>query len=700
MYQMQLWTKLKNKPYCNDFHFFLIGVILFLLSLRFKVFFLLLFVYLFFIYKRIKLLYPLIIFIGIFFIRFIANEIRCDFSDENYSIKVSEIEDNSFIGYVGLNKIMVNYYNHSYIPGDIISCNIVLLDIDQKSYKEDFDYELYLKSESIKYYARIENDSKISSAFTFSKLKYNINNFYKDNLNENSYNYVKAIVLGDNDLNDEIKEGYSLLSISHILAISGFHIMLLFKVICFIIFNFFKSYKTFPAFIIITIYVILIGAPSSALRALLFLYIIELNKKGPIKYTNLDILSISCLIMLLINPYSLYNTGFILSYLVSFLLIFMKEFIHVNSKLLSSYLTHYLIYFATLPFVANITNIIYILSFIASPILSILATVIIIPLSYIVALFPFLNNLIDYIFLFFNNIILGLSVDFFKINIISFNMLTGFIYYILFFIILVMLSIKRKVFKYHIIFIGYLLLLVNIKLVNPINKITFIDVGQGDSALIELSHNRGTMLIDAYNCYDYLKRRGIKQIDYLVLSHSDNDHIGDLEDILNHIKVDNIICSKYDSDFRKSNYILVDYNSSFYLDDIRIDILSPIIDNNDDNSNSIVLKFYIEGFSFLFTADIGIEEEKLLVEKYNKNLQSNVLKVSHHGASTSSDLLFLQYVKPDYSIISAGKENKYNHPNIEVLKRLNNISTVYETSKKGNITFNIYKNKIWIDTYR
>jgi len=697
---MQLWKKLKNKPFCNDTHFFLIGVLLLLISFRFKIVFIFLAFYLLFIYKKIKMLYPVVIVISIFIVRILLDNLFTIDDLKDYQIRITETDDNGYDAYINFCKVRVSDYEHSYKPGDIICANIKIIDIDEKSYASDFDYELYLKSEGIKYYVEANEQEYIKSSFSIGLIKYNLLAFYKSKLSNDTFDYLSTIVFGQNNLDSSLKDGYSILGISHILAISGLHIMLLFKLLAFLILKLIGSYKETIPILIITIYVIAIGCPISAFRALLFLYIGQLNKKGSIQYTKLDILSIACMLMLLINPYSIYNRGFMLSYLVSFLIIFMNDFIKTKSKLVENYLSHYLIYFITLPIVISITNYISFFSLLLAPVLTIVVTYIVLPISYLVLVLPFLDFIFKHIFGFINSFVLGLNSASIGVPIMSFNFYTAIIYYILYLILLVMIAKRKGIIRYGVVFILYILVLINFRLINPIAKITFIDVGQGDSAIIELSNNRGIMVVDAFNSFDYLKSIGISKIDYLVLTHSDTDHIKDAIEIIDYFKVEKIICPKYDDGFKEYNPIYVDYNNSFILDDVKIDVLGPIKEYKDKNSNSIVLRFSINDYSFLFTGDMTIEEEMDLIDRYGYILDSDVLKVGHHGSISSSSKEFIEIVSPDYSIISAGRDNIYGHPDKEVYERLSSVSLVLQTINSGNISICIYKNKMWIDTYR
>ena len=695
---MRLFQKLRNKPFCNNVHFFMFLIILLMLTIKYYFFSIFLMIYLIFIIKKTKLIIPIFITLGILIIElFIINSIN--YSDTNIIAKIEEVKDNSYIAsYRGI-KYQINDKNKDYIPGDIVEFDITYLDISEKSYDTDFDYKQYLKSNKILYLARANKSSKLRGGFSFNLLKYYYQNYLKNNININSFQYVNALVLGDNNLESDLKQGYSILGISHILAISGMHIMLLFQIISFLLLKVFHYYKKKLPLIIITTYVILIGAPISALRALIFLIIKYFNDKSNIKYTNLDILSITFILLMFIWPYTFYNQGFILTFLVSFILIFSNEIIKTKHKLLNMYLTYYLIYFSTLPIVISFNNYISIITLLISPILSVLVTFVVMPLSFIVAIIPISNNILSYVFLFLNNYIIWLSNIKIGFNIISFNIILKLIYYFIYIMLIISIIKKKNIIRYLVIYGVFIVGIINIKLINPITKITFIDVGQGDSCLIELNNNRGTILIDCYNCFDYLKNEGISTIDYMILTHSDNDHIKDSVEVYNYFNVKNVLIPFNDDGF---NIIgtKVKSGSYFNIDNIKFEILGPIKTYDEKNSNSIVLKFIINNISFLFTGDMTIEEEKDIINKYKNKLDVDILKVGHHGSNTSSSNEFINCVTPKESIISVAKYNSYNLPNEEVVERLNKISNVYMTKDLGNIIIHILGNKYYIGGYK
>ena len=254
--------------------------------------------------------------------------------------------------------------------------------------------------------------------------------------------------------------------------------------------------------------------------------------------------------------------------------------------------------------------------------------------------------------------------------------------------------------------------------------ITYLDVGQGDSCLIRVFNKN--VLIDTggkiynkkekwkqrkkeYNIADnitipYLKSVGVKKIDYLILTHGDFDHMGEASNLTKKFNVKKVIFNndsynKLETSFIK---ILKKKKIKYYHNVEKIKLQKSVLyflntkiyDNENDNSNVVYTE--INNYKFLFMGDAGINKERDILKKYN--LQDiDVLKVGHHGSKTSSSKDFIDEINPRFSIISVGKNNRYGHPNIKVLKKLED-SKIYRTDKDGSIMFKITNNKFKIET--
>ena len=183
--------------------------------------------------------------------------------------------------------------------------------------------------------------------------------------------------------------------------------------------------------------------------------------------------------------------------------------------------------------------------------------------------------------------------------------------------------------------------------------------------------------------------------------HGDYDHMGYSIDLVNNFKVKNVIfnCGLY-NDLESELIVLlneknIDYYSCINKIDNLVFLNTKKYDNENDNSNVIYTD--INGYKFMFMGDAGKTRKKDILDKYNIS-NIDVLKVGHHGSKTSSSKLFIDKMKPKYSIISVGKNNRYGHPNKEVLNVLE-YSKVYRTDQDGSIMFKIKNNKLKIEKY-
>lgn len=233
-------------------------------------------------------------------------------------------------------------------------------------------------------------------------------------------------------------------------------------------------------------------------------------------------------------------------------------------------------------------------------------------------------------------------------------------------------------------------------------RVHFIDVGQGDSILIE-SPNGKTMLVDGgvkgagQQVVSYLRELGVSKLDIVVATHPDADHIGGLIPVLNSMTIEQFYDSGkvHTSQTFEEMLMLIDEKNIPYDvptpgdnikfdEDVTVKVLNANEQASDNNDASIVLKIVYGNVSFLLTGDAGIALEK---EMMQYDVSATVLKAGHHGSNTSSSEDFIRAVKPEVTILSYGKDNKYGHPHAEVVDRLQEIgSKIYATADIGTIT--------------
>lgn len=706
MFLKKLWNELKNKPFCNDLHFLLFAVILLLLSLHHGFFFIVLALFLVFIYRKTKLFVPTtVVLVLLTLVSYFAGQER-ELSEGKIQGKfeVVEVEEEYYI-LKGTVKILVYKNDDALIPGDIIQATLQIYTFDEASYKGDFDSKAYYASKGIYNRGSLKSFEKLEHHVKPATLKYWILSFYQEKLDDHTFQYFKALLFGVNKMDEEVKEAYSSLYLSHILAISGMHLLFLNQVIIWLSRKFFKIEGSVFSLCLLGGYLILLNFPISALRAYLFLVLGKFNERGRIRYTKLDILSISFIIMCFLQPLSVYQNSFILSYMVSFLLVFVQEFYRSSSYLKRHFITSVLSILITLPFTMNQTHQISFIMILFAFILGLLLTKCLLPLILIILVCPVLP--VGSVFEFLDHYLIYVSSLFPTFAVLYLNIYWIAGYYICLFLVLYGLALSKRRIRYFIPLTSMVLFTLCLRFIDSTTRVTFIDVGQGDSILIELGFNQGTILIDSFgDNVAFLKSRGTTTIHYMVLTHSDIDHIGTAQDVVEAFDVKHVLYSAYDDPAKYAHLMVqeklqaVRSGNYFLLGDYRFNILGPIQSYTESNSISVVVQFQIQGCSFLMTGDMTIEEEEDLVRRYGKALESTFLKVGHHGSKTSSSAMFLNSVSPKYAIISVGKRNLYGHPNHEVVTRLNRMSKIYYTKDSGNIEVQILNDSYKVMPYR
>ena len=613
-------------------------------------------------------------------------------------------------------KIVINYYTKEKVNislGDKIKVKGKLKLPNNNTIPNMFNYKKYLYYNNIYYTMTANNIKKISNNtniiyYLRELISSRIDKIYKSN------EYIKTFILGDiSMIDDNILESYRQNGISHLFSISGMHISLFASIILYVLkrISYSNYYNYIMVILFLTIYTLLVGSSPSVIRSLIMYILFSLNKVLNLKIKNIDIMCLVLIIMLLINPYYLYNISFQYSYLISFtLVLFSYKLKNIRNNFKKS------IYISFISFIISFPICIY--NFYQVNILSIFLNLIVIPLVNIfifpLALISFFIPYMSYILSIFTNILQKISLIIYNNNlgIITFakpSILLIIIYYIFIYLYLynhkvIIIFIIIFIHKYY----NYL---------DNNTKISILDVGQGDSLLIKYQHNKGNILIDtggqtnsnysitSNKTIPYLKSIGINTLNYLILTHGDYDHMGEAINLVENFKIEKVIlnCGEFNDLEQELIKVLDKKKIPYYscikelnIDDNKLYFLNTrSYDNENDNSSIIYTK--INNLKFLFMGDAGIEVEEHLIKKYKLN-DIDVLKVGHHGSRTSSSKEFIDEINPKYSTISVGKNNRYSHPNKEVLDNLGN-SKIYITYQNGSVTFKINNNDLKIETY-
>ncbi|WP_047981439.1 DNA internalization-related competence protein ComEC/Rec2 [Ornithinibacillus contaminans] len=579
-----------------------------------------------------------------------------------------------------------------------------------------FDFQHYLASSGVHYELVLDSladvsctgASKLSVLYSLrEKLMTYVSTHYSDSTSS----WLNALVLGDDGgIPIDTEELFQRWGLSHLLAISGLHIGL---VVGFVYFIFLRmgvvtrEKSMWIMMVFLPIYAVLAGGEPSIWRASLMVLLVICVQKLKLTISITDVISIIFLCLLVVDGYIIYHVGFQLSFLVSFGIILSRKWLSNSTSpfitlLKLSFVAQLVIIPLQILYFYNFNPLSIILNIIVVPYFSFF----VIPLMFILLFLspiPFVSSILDQFFSWIHELLFLRLLD--VIDQTSyFPFITGIFpgivivfYYVV--LLLFMYSLQRervvRAVQYGVMQVLVIVFLVIRPYFSPVGTVTMLDIGQGDSFVMELPYRKGTILVDAGASFSfedmepketnytqiikpYLQYRGISKIDAIFVSHEDIDHVGSVNFITEDFEVDKIIISSYYSldpetvvYWREKGIevIRVNQGDELLLGDYRFTIRSPGVDRNGTNENSLVFDVRLGKQNWLFSGDIDKEAELAILNRY-PNINIDILKVAHHGSNTSSDPQFLKSIQPSYALISVGKGNSYGHPTKEVIDLL------------------------------
>lgn len=602
------------------------------------------------------------------------------------------------------------------------------------------------KIKDFKYYV-IRNKNKLLKVFY-------------DNMPKESAVFVSSLVFGSKSVAvpKYIQEEFTNTGLSHVLAASGMQVTLITGMGIFLItfFGINVILGVVLVSLVLLFYMALTDFPPSILRAGLisFFMLFAFIKKEQVD--SMKILLAIVFLLLLLDPLMIHDIGFQFSVLATFALIY-------ASKILSKKLT-LIPYFLADTFAIIISAQLFVLplqlyyfrqfSLLFLP-ANLIATLFVDLLTYFSIFTLTIGVIIPWAGFFFGKILYYMISLFLtiveKLAGFSYSVLsvsTPSIYLVIIFYALIFFFIeylkenefKRSDFKKYNFSIPIIVFLVSSGFYSYEKisdyeklKISFINVGQGDSTLIQTPEGKN-ILIDCgqysekeingrkiiFNASEryiipFLKHNGVNKIDVLILTHPDSDHIGGANSIIENFDVNEIWDSGQQDDSKMYSSLfesilkhnipikIVNKNDNYNEKNLSLKVINQINSNNLDeksynNNNAIVLKLTYKQKSFLFTADIEKEQEQSLLDN-KADVTADILKVAHHGSKSSSTENFIIKVKPNTAVISVGKNNLYHHPSNSVLDTLNkNKIKIFRTDENGGIIVKTDGENINIET--
>lgn len=620
-----------------------------------------------------------------------------------------------------------------------------------------FDYERYLRHQNIKQVFYAEDMSETTSHLSVYHRKHILDSLRMKSLmySEKVFSphtslYIQALVFADrNALQDDVLQSFKNLGLMHLLSISGLHISFLLGGLnkALLKARLTQESSMLLQLVFLVIYAVFTGLGTSVYRASVQHGAKNLYGLKKQVLPTLDCWSIALITLLLLRPSAVLTSSFQLSFSLSFLIILLsnqvffkklsvlKQYAVLNGVLFTASIPILSYHFFEFSFGALVFNSIYI-PFISLFLLPILVVLLLSsPIFYSTSLFSLIDQLASEMIQLMEAMthsIEGIVSLVFVSGRLSEFIMVSWAVTLLFFL----LTLEKKINWQSVLF--YLCLFSILALsnrINPFGEIVMIDVGQGDAVLIKEPFNKEVTLIDTGGVaswkeleewekkqYPYalgshvlaplMKSMGISKIDTVLITHLHYDHYGELATLAEHISIvevagtrDTLLHPSFQEkllmmDNEEVRFKIIEMSTeSRYTD--RLTVLKDSLNDKDNiNNQSIVLLGKYGKLVWMFTGDIEAERENQLLEEY-PNLQMDVLKVAHHGSSSSSTVNFIEQTKPNYALISVGETNRYNHPNDEVLLRLKaNQVNVLRTDYHGSIHYKFSDNRLlddWIN---
>lgn len=609
--------------------------------------------------------------------------------------------------------------------GDQVSLSGMLIPVSEQRNPEEFNYKQYLRSQGISVQVKAQEIIRLTPNNDFLEWiwwRERALELVDMNFNEETAPIAKALLIGfKQELDSASKQAFARVGLSHIMAVSGLHVGFIVAPFWVIIPYFWtKKYGRELGLLILVLllfcYAGITGFSASVLRASVMALFLSVGKLYHQLNNSMNFTAAAAIVLLIIDPGSLFEIGFQLSFAAVMIILlilptlqtalpywlrtrwFGKPVMVVIISLVVQFGLYPLqvYYFGEISLISPIANALFV------PLLGIVVPLSLVSL-FMSVLMPAAGFILNYPSLLFLE---GMAKFVGMVSTWEWAWTTASLGSDLLFVFWIFLV--GSVAAFHIsamrwkMVIGALCSIVLILSIHTWDKLkpatftaTFFDVGQGDAALLTTPSGRH-ILIDAgvwspgYNSgksviTPHLRARGIDKLDAVILSHPHADHIGGIIDLIENIQIDVIYNSgyEYDSNLYK-NYLSLAEEMKIPVkaissgDTLAIDpallvlVLGPDgeIHGADPNEHSVILEIVYGATEFLFTGDAGIHQEERLLTRFGDLLNTDVLKVGHHGSRTSSGNSFLKQATPEKAIISLAERNKFRHPHREAVNRL------------------------------
>lgn len=579
------------------------------------------------------------------------------------------------------------------LPGDRIRLVGSVMESDEYRIPHGFDYERYLHGNDISgvYYA--EEITLLASKFHLNRIKIAFKDYVIANFDLKTAPMVFILLFGDDSLLDpQMHSDIQNLGIMHLFAISGMHVGLVAAMLRWLLKRLYVKVSTeqIAIVVLLMIYTFLTGFSASMVRASLLVFMIFFGQTIKWPFSRLDAMTFILIGFYLVNPLCIHLVGFQLSFLVSFAIILGSEYLAAKVEVVTLLKLSFFATLISLPILLEMNGGVSIWAVPMSVFFTLLVAKILLPGLFLTLMIPLLEPVYRYfVVLFYQGVgffaPLNLMLEFNFTDPIAKTLYWGIVLWIL---------VRGPALRRTLLAMMMVALLVLATLtknhVPGLVSVTVLDVGQAEA--IHLHDDSCDLLIDTGNpdaqdhVINYFKKSNIHQLDMIFITHSHSDHDGELDDIIEALQVDVLIGAGDHEVPGTVEQIIPVAGQKLVCGSFRIDILHYSELETNANNNSLVMTVEVGSDLWLFTGDMETRIEMTLDPDILRNI--DVVKVPHHGSSTSSSEYFSKQMTPRFAIISVGALNNYGLPSQPVIDRWGRQGAeILRTDVDGTIRF-------------
>jgi len=593
-----------------------------------------------------------------------------------------------------------------------------------------FNFRTFLRNQGI--HLTIHTSELIVTETNFSlwRFQYDLADWIRERFPPLTSSYLQSFFLGlRDDMDEETMDIYGDLGILHVFAISGVHVTLLTGIVRDALKRIGLMDMIVDGILVLfcIVFIFITGGSVSIIRACAMAILAMTNRRLKLGLSSFDIFAIVFIANFTLNPLVVYQRGFQFSYWIAFVLICSRPTLRGLTPVRARLAIVFLARMASIPIAVSSGYEINVTSYIANLVLVPLLMQIIIPALLITIFLPFLSSLTDFLLSAFE------YLNGFLQPFLNTNIRFGSVPILVVILLLVLLLASCYFYEKHkklwirLALIGlYVLVLEANRIWQPYSAITFLDVGQGDAAIIRSPYQACTIVIDtgsdvsrvrsdnpsifSNTLEPYLLGSGVRNIDFLILTHEHYDHIGEAIALLNRFNVENIILSEAEHDHQmqaiveEAGRLNIPIHMARPLDTFTCGnqvytFVHDEIDSLDVNEDSLVITVEIDGFNVLLTGDIGhVTEPAVLANNHLSVIHA--YQVAHHGSRHSNSPEFMDALNIRYAVVQAGHRNFYGHPHGELFDVTDELGIpVLNTIDHGTVQFRVrsgnYQIHIW-----